>query len=486
MACFLLFLFGGCEPSTNNDDLDNGDRGGSISQDADLPSGNEAIRVWVVDDELLATNIQREWQGRTSVAIEVKQIAETELLEKLASTVIGDPESVQGTIEGDVLIFPPRLMGALAVAGWIRQAPQWAQPRKTDAGHTPFAQLTEREVQWADHSMALHFGSPQFLFAYHPDRFDKSLADASTWGQVQSTIGRSVEGVESVDREQSVRFVQPLAEGWAGRLLVARAAAYALHRDHYSAMFKTQSMDPLGQTPPFVRALEEIVADAKFGPANATDITPAAAWQMVRTGKADSAITWPHMFANASNSGTVAVDLMRLPGSSQMYDPVDQQWEDRQNDDSKQVPVLATEGRVGSVLTSTKDVRGAWNCLRLLTDPQWINDVSAGSSNLAPVNSGQVDIAYRWIGSESERSLGRKYVQLLQQNLARGTALSQLRLPGQDEYMMALDHAVRAAVRGDASPQQALDHAAQQWRAITNRRGIDVQHSANLHDLNLQ
>ena len=141
---------------------------------------------------------------------------------------------------------------------------------------------------------------------------------------------------------------------------------------------------------------------------------------------------------------------------------------------------------MGSVLTSTKDVRGAWNCLRLLTDPQWINDVSAGSSNLAPVNSGQVDIAYRWIGSESERSLGRKYVQLLQQNLARGTALSQLRLPGQDEYMMALDHAVRAAVRGDASPQQALDHAAQQWRAITNRRGIDVQHSANLHDLNLQ
>ncbi len=45
------------------------------------------------------------------------------------------------------------------------------------------------------------------------------------------------------------------------------------------------------------------------------------------------------------------------------------------------------------------------------------------------------------------------------------------RIPGESEYMAALDEAVIAAVKGKQSPQQALDAAAVKWQAITDRLG---------------
>ena len=60
-------------------------------------------------------------------------------------------------------------------------------------------------------------------------------------------------------------------------MLLARAAAYAKHRDQYSALFNVETMEPLVAGPPFVHALEELVAAAKLGPADPLGYDPAAA-----------------------------------------------------------------------------------------------------------------------------------------------------------------------------------------------------------------
>ena len=54
--------------------------------------------------------------------------------------------------------------------------------------------------------------------------------------------------------------LEPLAPGWAGNVLLARAAAYAKHRDYYSTLFDKDSLEPRIATEPFVRALTELVA----------------------------------------------------------------------------------------------------------------------------------------------------------------------------------------------------------------------------------
>ena len=58
---------------------------------------------------------------------------------------------------------------------------------------------------------------------------------------------------------------EPLATGWAARLLLARAAASALHRDQLSPLWNLDNFAPLITGPPWVRALEELAADNRRG-----------------------------------------------------------------------------------------------------------------------------------------------------------------------------------------------------------------------------
>ena len=50
-----------------------------------------------------------------------------------------------------------------------------------------------------------------------------------------------------------------------------------------------------------------------------------------------------------------------------------------------------------------------------------------------------------------------------------------LQIPGQDEYVKALDAEISAAVSGEKGIQQALDDAAKEWDAITDRMGREEQ-----------
>ena len=69
--------------------------------------------------------------------------------------------------------------------------------------------------------------------------------------------------------------IEPLGPGWAGLVLLARAAPYAKHHDQYSALFNVETMEPLVAGPPFVHALEKLVAAAKLGPAKPLGYDPA-------------------------------------------------------------------------------------------------------------------------------------------------------------------------------------------------------------------
>jgi multiple sugar transport system substrate-binding protein len=50
-----------------------------------------------------------------------------------------------------------------------------------------------------------------------------------------------------------------------------------------------------------------------------------------------------------------------------------------------------------------------------------------------------------------------------------------LRIPGIPEYKDALEIAVTKALVGEATPQEALDQAATEWDAITDRLGREQQ-----------
>jgi hypothetical protein len=58
-------------------------------------------------------------------------------------------------------------------------------------------------------------------------------------------------------------------------------------------------------------------------------------------------------------------------------------------------------------------------------------------------------------------------------------------IPGMDDYLAALDSAVKAAVDGKLSPQAALENAAKRWDQITDELGRDTQRQAYLKHLGI-
>ncbi len=90
-----------------------------------------------------------------------------------------------------------------------------------------------------------------------------------------------------------IRHGRAAARGWAGLVLLARAAAYAKERDNYTTLFDYKTFAPTIAGPPFVRALTELVEAAKLGPAEQLEYDPAAVRAEFWKGTTAMAISWP-------------------------------------------------------------------------------------------------------------------------------------------------------------------------------------------------
>ena len=62
--------------------------------------------------------------------------------------------------------------------------------------------------------------------------------------------------------------------------------------------------------------------------------------------------------------------------------------------------------------------------------------------------------------------------------------LSTLRIPGRDQYLLALDQAVADALAGQDA-RAALETAANRWREITTQLGLEKQRAAYRRSLGL-
>ena len=91
---------------------------------------------------------------------------------------------------------------------------------------------------------------------YRADLFEKQgLQPPSTWTEFDDVVRRLTrselgEWAPPGGQPWSA-VVQPIGEGWGGRVLLARAAAYASHPSQFSTLFDYTTMEPLITGPPF-------------------------------------------------------------------------------------------------------------------------------------------------------------------------------------------------------------------------------------------
>lgn len=443
------------------------------------------LKLVVVDDRPMAAAIERlraEWKARTGATLAIVQLTQDELL---SAKNLGDGV--------DAVIYPSGQLGLLAERGWIVPLPADYATNRELAWSDTFELLQVAETRWGQSPYAVPFGSTLLTCYYRSDLFDRfHKRPPATWQEYQALAEffakrENLPGIELPENWSGT--VEPLASGWAGRVLLARAAAYARHRDHYSTLFNIDSMHPLIAGAPFVRALEELAAAARLSPDNLLELDPHGARQIFLAGHAALALAVPGHATGDSQSDNVtmpALGFSELPGAQQVYNVAGGVWENRKGEESTQVPLLCFAGRLGSITKETKQVDAAFQLLAWLAGREWGAAVSSASRATTLYRRSQLRAPRPWLDPQTDQQAASQYAETVRDALSRQAYLFALRIPGEEKYLAALDAAVHAAVRGEKSPTDALSAAAGEWSKITAELGLDAQRNAYRSSVGLE
>jgi multiple sugar transport system substrate-binding protein len=438
--------------------------------------GSQPLVLLVVDDPLLGEAVAREWRGRTEQELTVRNATPAEI-------------ASAKRLPGDCVVFPGGLIGQLAERGLIVPLAAEGLDNADFNYRDIFDQLRLREMKWGDKTFAAALGSPQLLLAYRADILEKlQIAPPATWAEYQKAVAklgdRAVLGELAAPADQPWHAtIEPLAEGWAGQLLLARAAAYAMHRDQVSPLFRFDSLAPLVDQPPYVRALEELVAAGKAATIGDQRLTPQAIFAELRDGHCAMALTWaaPEIGSRGAGAHDQKIRFALLPGATQAYRFATKSWENRGEGDDRQVPLLAVSGRMAAVSATTAEPQRAESFVLWLAGREVSEQVGPHSAATTLFRNSQIAASGRWTGSLASEA-SRQYAEVLAQSLNLPRAFPGLTIPGRAQYLAALDQAVDEALAGKPSAE-ALAGAAKRWTAITEELGLLEQKRANARSL---
>lgn len=447
------------------------------------PLDGTELSLTVVDDSAMTKSAERlrgEWNSQTGGRFSVTAAT--------VETLLGG-----ASLPGDAVILPSSLLGAVAERDWLAVLPSDAQSADASAEQPDdraavFEALRRGEAVWGTKVAAVPFGSPVFVCYYRADLLEQlDRSPPRTWDEY-ATLARLLTDV-NVNSESWRGAIEPLGPGWAGLVLLARAAAYAKHRENYSVWFDINTMAPLIAGPPFVRALEELVETANIGSAESLELDPDGARRAFWSGRAGMALSWPTAAADAIPSETDALFPMgftELPGSVKVYNVSRNRWDERAEDESVHVPLLSIAGRLGIINRTTAHSEAALELLSWLSGSHWGPTVCAKSPATTLFRPEHLTMPGVWVEPPVSSEAAAQYGATVEAALSRRNWLTALRIPGRAAYLTALDQAVHTAVRGEATPREALNTAVASWRATTDSLGLDSQKTAYRRSLGLE
>lgn len=445
------------------------------------------LTLLVVDDPVLTQAIRRlrtEWLATTGSKLTV--------VDATSAAASSKPK-------GDALILPSQELGAWVEADRLLPLPLEVM----DDAEVEWSDILEtvrtREVQWAGETWAVPLGSPVLTCFYRRDLFAQAARKPpETWDEYREAAeyfaDHPPDEPPAADTSQGSGQIQgwhaalePLNERWRAPLLLARAAAYAKHRDQYSDLFDVESLEPLVASPPFVRALRDLCQLHARTTQDHQDWSPKNVLHAFLTGHSALALAWPlPSDAELARLGIsdARIGIVPLPGSTEVYHAGQKHWETRPSEEPRNVTLLGLAGRLGVVRKSCAHPELAWRLLTWIASPKWSTRTCAASDATAIFRASQAKSLSAWTHLPPKAS--REYFGALRMALADVPVMFAPRIPAADEYLAALDTAVASALSGTVDVEPALLATSETWREITKQRGQDRQRAALRRALGLE
>jgi multiple sugar transport system substrate-binding protein len=465
IAVGAALLLAGCRPTTTPVAPTNG-----------MPGTAEraTLRVLVIDDPDGAAILEEHWRARAS--------DEELIVRTAASRDLADARR----LSADVVIYPARFMGELVERELIQPLPAHVlqSSGSDDSAHMAIAldqllpTVRQCEASWGRTPYAVTLGSPQFVLLYRPDVFARlNLAPPQTWAELEAAAEQLAdrdalgELAPAEDRPWHA-LLEPTADGWAGATLLARSASSLRSEQQLYTLFDIDDMSARIASPAMVEAAAAMARTAALSQVDSLKrLTPGEVRRAFFAGEAAMAITWPS--AAEAGDTRVSVAFAELPGSDRLYSFQDERWIDKPEGADRRASLCAIAGSMASVTREARRSRAAFQFLAWLQSDDAAPVLGPASDQTTLFTFEHLAQPQVWTGESASGAAAAQYAAVAESAFTRPVWTAAVRVPGVDAYLAALDAAVVKTLENPDQAQAALDEAARQWNAITERYDLN-------------
>jgi multiple sugar transport system substrate-binding protein len=441
---------------------------GVVGWAAPAPKFNVTVRVYGDAGHNL---LPLEWYANevknlTGIDIKIIGVPFSDVYAKLKTEFVG------GTGAYDLVIFFPTFIGEFAGLGYLRPLDDLAKKYdpKLDDVATAFRELY---LKYGGKLYALPYDGDVLNYYYRRDLFENPVERAN----FKKKYGRDLRPPETWDEALQIAefFTRKKGETLAGKTLDSnfygyaflgqRGFAYAWFLNHFAprgGLYFDREMNPLINSEVGVRALDEFKKFLRFSPPDVLAFGYEELKNAFLQGSVATMVQWsdiwkkcqdPNQSKIVGKCGISHVPGIRSGGKVVFRAPM---------------PV----GRVLGVPQTTKVPEAAYWLAYYLSAVKSLDFVSDPRTGLDPFRNSHFNSprAFAKFAPEAE---AKSYLGAVKLNLDNG--FPDLNIPGASEYLDKLDLNVTKALSGELSPKAALDAAAAEWKAITQRLGVDRQ-----------
>jgi len=256
---------------------------------------------------------------------------------------------------------------------------------------------------------------------------------------------------------------------------ISRVAAYAKHPDVKGGFFfDLKTMEPLVNTPGWVRGLEMFVKAQQYMPPGGNNFGLGDEIFSFGGGQTLFSYSWDDAFIQAMQKDSRIrnkVAAAPLPGSHEVWNRKTGKWD--YFDTPSRAPYI-TWGWTSAVAKTSENKDMAFDYLCFFSNQaNTLHDLQIGRFGVNPYRTNHFDPDF-WIKNLGwDPKIARTYVKTLSSMDDSKNRVFDLRVPGVNQFMTSLAAGVSEALAGQKTPQEALDGVAAEWRRIVDRIGKD-------------
>jgi len=446
------------------------------------------------------------WEKITGATYDIVEIPFGELREKIFTDLMTETGSY------DVIVGPSWFFGDYLVNDWIipidkyfvdPRMPKWDR----DAIALPIKQLR----MWGDKWYAFDNDHDAQVLYYRRDILNDREWQAKfklekgypmpvpprTWEEVYDVAsffhGKDWNG----DGKPDYGITMHLKVGGQGFFhFMALSAPYVVTpapgpdplkvtRYHNVYWFDPETMEPLVNTPGFVRAIEMLLKLSKAGPPAMWGWSLGEAWDAFLRNKAVFVFSWGDVgsLAELPDRSDIRGKLgaAGIPGSKEVYDLEKRMWIRLDEPNFVANTVGASWTGIISKFAKDPDLCAHWCSWQSTPEINHWNvmwgwtgvDPGTKYDFFPPFGEAKVE---DYVAGGYDAEDAKQFMGAYQENFFKYPLIqTYLRIPGTPEYWEVWDIHLSEAVTGQVSPEEALNRTAKDWNEITERFGRESQ-----------